>query len=157
MPQFLVRVFTQCAVPGTTPDLDNTEAKLPRRMLYEHPPFMSALLAAAKSPLYAESVLDAARTVLPEGFQLALVPEPYQHREINGVYVKQAGLQPTESPETIYVLQTTKNGSPEPLAVRQTIPVKATLQSAGMTASDELGATKNIAVEFRVHLVVREL
>lgn len=157
MPQFKVFVYTQCATPGTTPDLDNTEVKLPRRMLLQQPPFMSAMLEAAKYTLTAESAFAAASAVIPEGFSLGLVNEPYIHREINGVYVKQADLLPGETADRVFVLQSVHAGVAQPWTKQQIIPVKTTALAGGMTGGDATGTTKNIQVEFRVHLLVRDM
>lgn len=155
MPQFLVRVFTQCAVPDTTPDLDNTEVKLPRRMLYENPPFLATLLTRAANAVSAADAYQAALSVVPQEFQLGLVNEPFVHVEREGVYIK--NLQPGEPGETVFVLQTTQNGAPQPYTRRVVIPAKTTLAGANMTSGDLGGTTRNIPVEFRVHLVVRAI
>lgn len=55
------------------------------------------------------------------------------------------------------MLQTTQNGAPQPYTRRVVIPAKATLAGASMTSGDLGGTTRNIPVEFRVHLVVRAI
>lgn len=155
MPQFQIRVFTQCAQPDTTPDLDNTEVKLPRRMLYENPPFLATLLTRAASSITADDEHQAALAVVPQEFQLTVVNEPYVHVEREGVYIK--NLQPGELGEKVFVLQTTQNGTPQPYTRRVVLPAKTTLAGASMTSGDTSGTTRNIPVEFRVHLVVRAI
>ncbi len=150
MAQFLVRVLTQCGIPSMTPDVENGVAELPKRMLYEHPPFMGPLLTRAGVVEIAAGkgadldALAAARAVLPSGFALDVVPQPYAHREVSGTYVTSAA-----SGERVFIVGTPSGSDVAPLTTNQTHNFRVA-SAAGIT-------NKRLEVEFRCHLVVKPL
>jgi len=152
MPQFQVRVFTQCAVPGMTPDKDNALTQLPKRMLYEHPPFMAQLLARAGVVTVEASTSDlgalamsAARSVLPPGFDLDLVPQVYTHREVEGTYVKSLA---AETGNYVFIVGKPAPEGVVPLITQQTMSSLKVMSANGPTP---------VVVEYRCHLVVTAL
>lgn len=150
MARYLVRVLTQCGIPAMTPDDENGVAELPKRMLYEHPPFMGPLLTRAGVVDIAagkgddEDALAAARAVLPPGFALDVVPQPFAHREVSGTYVKS-----TASTERVFIVGTPTGTTVEPLTTNQTHNFRIA-SAAGTT-------NKRLDVEFRCHLIVKPL
>ena len=150
MPRFLVRAFVQCALPDVTPDQSNALAQLPKRMLYELPPFMGPLLARSGAIDVADSssgslAMLAANAVLPEGFALQVLPQGYAHREIDGTYVASG------DGSQVFIVGTQQGADIVPLTTKQTF--RSTTQGPGQLQA----VTKSVDYEFRCHLVVTPL
>lgn len=152
MPHYRVQVLVQCAQPGVTPDRENELVELPRRMLFTPPRFLGELLTLAAQAVEVPGgagdatalALAAARKVLPQGYGLDVVPQPYAHREVDGTYL-------ASGPGSfVFILGQAQGGAVVPFTAQQSHQLRA----AGTTID---ARPRRVEVEFRCHLMVSAL
>jgi hypothetical protein len=152
VPQFRIQVIVQCGPPDVTPDVENGLVELPRRMLFTPPRFLGELLTRAASTVEVQGgtseasllALAAAKTVLPAGYGLDIVPQAYAHREVDGTYM-------ASGPGSyVFIVGEARTGAVVPFTSQQSHE----LSSDGTTLDT---GPRRVDVEFRCHLLVTAL